>query len=520
MAFVPIASIMSKRARDKRLKELSTLVDRSPFVYGNPLVGLYGYLDAPSTPAKDVVDADEIDANKEGVETSQRHPNTRPDADAAETVKSSSSSSFPSASAFDGPYASPDIAFKCKSYNVEAKVMPNASVKVRIAMQIMLATDEFDFYFPISECGDVSDVHTSIRGVNFVPSVVRRGPLEDPFIGNKGGEGGSVGESRDGTRAKSQQENRPCEEGDTMPALERSDDRRGKGDKPKRVYNRDTNGLISSSDHERFLPAEDQVQNDGKRKTAQKNSTMTNDSTIKPSIATEGKGSKVRKEEPIVYYLHFKRLGFYHAKVCHAIDAQKLTAKVNGAAAPKTLHQQQVLLGAVGSGPINTKPLEVGNVVTIIVSYTTKLIEKEPIGTRYHFFFPLSCAPIPPTSMSIEIAMKENIQRIVSLNESHSIRPYYKGDKAEVLVINDTLAADKDDTARKQAATGKPSASNGKLAKRDMLIMLEDYVFVLVIELGAAIIPQFADPMTLFILVTAAAMFLFGALTKDLDDLY
>lgn len=477
MAFAPLAHIISKRAKDRVDKKNARVTNHSPFVVA-PRVGLYGYLPL------------------EAAAYSTLEPDT------------------------------PDLPFKCKSYHVEAKVM-HTTVKVRITMNIMIATDDFDFYFPISECGDVSDVHTSIRGFNFTPTVVRRGPPS-------------------------------CDTDETAASHSPKTDEEVAPNTAGKKYNPDTTGLIPSTDKRRFLP------NDS--------DDVTKDSKEVPISEVRSKHPKTRQEPPL-YYLHVSHLSEVIRSAANdgdALDTSKplFTRPSSAARAAPLPGVASVSVPSDQNRQSVIRPFQVGNTVRVVVSYTTKLLEREPIGKRYHFFFPLSCAPIPPTSMNVEFAMKENIQRIVSLNESHTIRQYYRGDKAEVMVVNEPVDENRS-TAEKQFSS-QPSASRnieGKTAndlqndaarealgnrpkvqrgqrppisgttenpkpnslpqekqssskKRESSIMLEDYVFVLVVELGPVIIPQFADPMTIFILATAAAAFVFAALTKNLDDLY
>lgn len=556
MAFVPLAHIMAKRARDRKKKEMGgSLVDRSPFL-SPPRVGLYGYLDddekAPTAASKGEVDEENSMPFSSAAAASATPPPATPNAAA---VSSSSSSSIP---------------FKCKSYAVEAKVVHTVA-KVRITMHIMTATDDFDFYFPISECGEVSDVHTSIRGVNFAPSIVRRGPATAPPPPQPAKD---ADEKKDEAAASSSSSSpqKAATSSSASPTVASS-----------LPYDRDTNGLIYPSDEKRFLPEdEDKGTEEKKRMAGAKKGSAAPSS----SLSAEERRRQAEKEEPSIYYLHFRKLSAYVRRISAAtalkreID-EKLAAAGCGEKdrekfAPPLTESEAFFAGTDRvrrSGPItsrdairsasastpSSKPITPGSIITIVVSYTTRLIEKEPVGSRYHFFFPLTCAPIPPTSISVEFSMKDNIQRIASLNESHVIRPYYSGSKAEVLVTNDPIeeaeggagqkakqkkgdeekaSSPADDVQydslgnrvklqRGQRAAGSGSSTNASagvvksaaLTRRDCPIMLEDYVFVLAVELGPVIIPQFADPMTLFILATAAILFVFGTLTKDLDDL-
>ena len=104
--------------------------------------------------------------------------------------------------------------------------------------------------------------------------------------------------------------------------------------------------------------------------------------------------------------------------------------------------------------------------------------------------FPLSCCPKSPDTFAYKIEMKDNIRRVSSPNRSHPIFPYVTGKKAEVTL---------DITP-------------------DRKIRLEDYIFVLQVELGEPITPQCADPVALLVLASAIGGMLFMTLTRDLED--
>lgn len=104
--------------------------------------------------------------------------------------------------------------------------------------------------------------------------------------------------------------------------------------------------------------------------------------------------------------------------------------------------------------------------------------------------FPLSTLPRTPDEFKYVIEMNESIRRIASPNKSHPVFPYINGKKADLTV---------------------PITAENRMR-------LEDYMYVLQIELGEPIVPQCADPVTLFILVTTVAAMVFFTLTRDLED--
>jgi hypothetical protein len=104
--------------------------------------------------------------------------------------------------------------------------------------------------------------------------------------------------------------------------------------------------------------------------------------------------------------------------------------------------------------------------------------------------FPLVTCPRSPDEFSYKIDMVENIRRISSPNKSHAILPYVNGKSA-------TVNLDVGPQAR---------------------IRMDDYMFVLQVELGEPITPQCADPISLLVLITAIAGMVFLTLTRDLED--
>jgi len=135
------------------------------------------------------------------------------------------------------------------------------------------------------------------------------------------------------------------------------------------------------------------------------------------------------------------------------------------------------------------EPLEVGEAVLVTVIYRCKNVK----NAKGHICFalPLSCFAIPPTAIQLTVRMEENIRKVICPN-----RP-----RSTYVVIDE-----------KNATVMFPGIEEGGGAP----IVLSQYLLVVQVELGEPIVPQCADSMTIFILVTAIGMAVFFTLTKDL----
>lgn len=126
--------------------------------------------------------------------------------------------------------------------------------------------------------------------------------------------------------------------------------------------------------------------------------------------------------------------------------------------------------------------------VSFVVEVNNPVDSAGVISVPYVF----TSAPRLPDAFSARFQMPENIRRIFSVNRSHGVFPVLQGKRADLRIDIDP----------------------------DHPMKLEDYVYILKVELGEAITPQCADPVAVLILVTAIGMMVFFMLTRDLDDDY
>ena len=103
--------------------------------------------------------------------------------------------------------------------------------------------------------------------------------------------------------------------------------------------------------------------------------------------------------------------------------------------------------------------------------------------------FPLTVVSKAPDEFRYKIEMPETIRRCFSPNRSSGLYPFINGTKAEIVV---------------DVSPTSP-------------IHMEDYLFLLQVELGEPIVPQCADPVAILVLVTAVGLVVFFALTRDLE---
>lgn len=129
-----------------------------------------------------------------------------------------------------------------------------------------------------------------------------------------------------------------------------------------------------------------------------------------------------------------------------------------------------------------------GSKVPIEIEVTTNTPERQPKKV-YNMIFPLTCIPRSPSSFRCRFYMPKTIRRIVSPNRSHDVNPYFNDEQAEVIL---------------DLAPSRP-------------MLISDFLYVLQVELGEPIQPECIDPMTLFILASAAGAFFFYMLTRELE---
>jgi hypothetical protein len=106
------------------------------------------------------------------------------------------------------------------------------------------------------------------------------------------------------------------------------------------------------------------------------------------------------------------------------------------------------------------------------------------------FALPYTCCPKAPTQISMKARMASTIRTVTTPNRSLRVHPIIRGKRADIIVDVD-------------AVRGAP---------------VEDYLFIVQIELGAPLRPECADPVALLILVTAVAVMVFFGLTHALEE--
>jgi hypothetical protein len=130
----------------------------------------------------------------------------------------------------------------------------------------------------------------------------------------------------------------------------------------------------------------------------------------------------------------------------------------------------------------------VGERVELSVTVTTTAICREP-NTIYTVAFPLTVLPLPPTSFRWKFNMSRLIRQIGVLNRGYPLQPFLNNKRCEFAI----------DVSRKP-------------------VRVEDYLFVVDVELGEPIIPECVDPVSALVIVSVVFMTIFFLLTKDLDD--
>ena len=97
--------------------------------------------------------------------------------------------------------------------------------------------------------------------------------------------------------------------------------------------------------------------------------------------------------------------------------------------------------------------------------------------------------PLPPTSFRWKFNMSRLIRQIGVLNRGYPLQPFLNNKRCEFAI----------DVSRKP-------------------VRVEDYLFVVDVELGEPIIPECVDPVSALVIVSVVFMTIFFLLTKDLDD--
>lgn len=125
----------------------------------------------------------------------------------------------------------------------------------------------------------------------------------------------------------------------------------------------------------------------------------------------------------------------------------------------------------------------------IYIEVKVKTIMKAP-REHYRVLLPLLCLPIPPNTLRCEMEMPRLVRRVWTPCQRYHLYPYLNNEKADFSLV---------------FTEEKP-------------LYLEEYLFVIDIELGDPIVAECVDPVSLLVMVTAFGMMLFFMLTKDLQD--
>ena len=134
--------------------------------------------------------------------------------------------------------------------------------------------------------------------------------------------------------------------------------------------------------------------------------------------------------------------------------------------------------------------LKVGNVNAVVFEVVAGNVKDKDDKPTY--IFPYTSVPKPPSAFAFKVRAKQTLRAITTPNRGTPIYPFIRGKTADVVV-----------------------EAGGKTPMRT-----EDYLFIIHVELGAPIVPQCADPVSLLILVSAIGAFVFFSLTHTLEEDY
>eukprot|EP00758_Cryptobia_borreli_P004035 Tbor_TRINITY_DN4138_c0_g1::TRINITY_DN4138_c0_g1_i1::g.26477::m.26477 len=556
MSFIlPLANILTKKQREWDAMHRS--INHCPFKL-NPRVGLYNYIPPPEMAS----DTFQKPSHSPKLQSSDSH--------CIRDINNSSEATPITASTTN----TTDFPFKCTLCEVNS-ITHNMTQKVRITMHFIAATPHFDFYFPVSECGSVESFGCSLNGISFDTQLVRRGPKRAALIvtplslsslsesdNDESIEKEYVTKVHDDILALDSVVDRGTKDSgnDVVTSNDQGTSRkisnRMKANKKSRLdthlptrfkvtydprqRDRVSNGLVFASDERKFIAehtsstdscssfsvdnTDHEVANDNKL-----HSSSTKDYAVNsPKRNDKQRLSKLllRKQREAYRRLKCEKgyPGTSHYAACGSISASKewwfpissdpkkpfkSTTLKDADEEPMVFYTylpkaSEVLFGAKGA--------TTGDTLRIVVDYTTKIVEKSK-NERYHIIFPLTCLPISPSKFGLSIHdMPDQIQRVTTMSRWHEFDSILDRNSAQVVFECDENIKM---CERKKQESPQQRESSMTTKKK---IRLSDYVLVVVVELGAPIVPQCADPMVIFILGTVVASFIFLFMTKDLED--
>jgi hypothetical protein len=263
-----------------------------------------------------------------------------------------------------------------------------------------------------------------------------------------------------------------------------------------KVDNYDSTGAVEGDEGERKGPQEDPLHKKGKPLRGVFKPVMMGSTTSSSQSNEVTKGESKRKQSQQVKTTERGKEGLAAAVAASDVITYVRIPSVKQQLFSILSHEKEMELDKNEKQqqchqPEKTKILQSASSSTldIFIECHVKTIEARALE-RYRVLFPLLTLPQSPASLRCTMEMPGTIRRVWASHTKHQIYPTLFNHRADFSLIF--------------------SPQNP--------LRLEEYLYDIEIELGKPIIAECIDPISLIIIVTAAAVLVFFMLTKDLND--